>query len=89
MTDPEVIEHFRKEGEVILEVTMKRYYILRLDRSQTLKDIVHDWFVKWRGSSHAWRDGCHVGGSADEVILVKDLTNKVEVPITWTPETPK
>jgi hypothetical protein len=68
---PEMIEALKAEGQTVVEVTMKRYYIVH--SQPDLPALMQEWFVKYRGSSHAYRDGSHVGG-ADEVQQVRNLT---------------
>jgi len=79
LTEPEVIAHLKKEGQVLLEVQMTSYYILRHPAEQPLEDLLYDWFVRYKSASHAYRDGCRVGGG-DTVTSVKDLTNGKTIP---------
>lgn len=79
LTDPELLAALKKDGKLVLEVTIKRYYVLHASE-QPVEEVVRDWFVKWNGRSHAYRDGSHVGG-ADQAISAKDLTNDKDVPI--------
>jgi len=71
---PEILEVLRARHEVLLEVTVKQLYILHAGDNQSLERLVHDWFVKYRGHSHAYRDGSHIGGG-DELIQVRNLTD--------------
>lgn len=75
-TSPEVIAELKKEGQVLLEVTFKCLYILRGggEDERGLKDMMVDWFVQYNGRSHAYRDGCHMGGG-DQVQEVRNLTD--------------
>jgi hypothetical protein len=72
LTDPEVIKHLKAEGKVLLEVQTTRYFIVE-HPVDNLDAILQEWFVQFRGRSHAWRDGSHVGGG-DTVTKVKVLT---------------
>ena len=70
-SSPETIAALKKEGQIVVEVTVKRYYILHNEAG--LAHLMKEWFIKFRGRSHAYRDGSHVGG-ADEVQQVRILT---------------
>lgn len=74
----EMIEHFKKQGATVVQVTMTRLYIIEGNDGRPVEDLMQEWFVKYRGSSHAYRDGSHVGGS-DEVQEVKVLTEEGRV----------
>lgn len=77
LTSPEVIEALKKEGKVLLEVTIKRHYIV--STGEDVPRLMADWFVHWNGRSHAYRDGCHVGGGGDAVQQVRDITDEGKV----------
>lgn len=78
-SNPEVIAQMKKAGQPVLAVTTTRYFILHGGtEGRKIEDIVKEWFVKYNGSSHAYRDGSHVGG-ADEVSEVKVLTEEGRV----------
>ena len=68
---PEMIAAMKAEGQTVVEVTVKRYYILHTQAD--IASLMQEWFVKYRGSSHAYRDGSHVGG-ADVVVSVTNAT---------------
>jgi hypothetical protein len=74
-TSPEVIAQLRRAGQVLLEVTTKQLYLVPASESRDLPALVREWFVTYRGRSHAFRDGSHIGGSADQVRRVRNLTN--------------
>ncbi len=69
---PEIIEALKKNGEVLLEVTLKRLYIV--SHTEDLGPLMQQWFVKHRGLSHAYRDGSLIGGS-DNVTQIRNLTD--------------
>jgi hypothetical protein len=71
---PEGIAAYKQKGYVVLEVTVKRLYILQGEEGQALKPLIHEWFGTYRGRSHAYRDGSHVGGG-DVVQQVRNLTD--------------
>lgn len=79
LTDPEVIALLKKEGKTLLEVETLRYFIVDVPHGVTVEQIVEDWFVRNRGRSHAWRDGCHVGGGGDVAVTVKVHTEEGRV----------
>ena len=76
---PEMLATLKQNGEVVVEVTVKQLYILH-NEPRSLGQVMWDWFVKWRGRFHAYRDSSHVGG-ADEVVAVRNLTENVDVPL--------
>ena len=78
---PEVLAELKKEGQVLLEVTFKCLYVLRGEAEQGLTEMMKDWFVSYNGRSHAYRDGCHMGGG-DAVQLVRNLTDDGKVVLT-------
>jgi hypothetical protein len=72
----EVLAVLKKEGKVLLEVVTTRLYIidsLPSTDAPALETLCQEWFVKYRGRSHAWRDSCHIGGG-DEASIVKVMT---------------
>jgi len=73
LTAPEVVEALKNEGKVLLQVTKTQFYIAH-DDGTPVEALVEDWFVKYNGRSHAYRDGSHVGG-ADVVTEVKVVTD--------------
>jgi hypothetical protein len=75
--DPELVAAFKAQGKVVLEVTTKRFYILHA--KPDLDQLLQEWFVRYRGCSHAYRDGSLVGG-ADEVQQVHNLTTGEVLP---------
>lgn len=68
---PEMIEALKAEHQVVVEVTVKRYYVLH--KHDNMEALMKEWFIRYGGSSHAYRDGSHVGG-ADVIQEVKNLT---------------
>lgn len=80
MDDPEVVAHLKTEGKTLLQVQFTCYYLIDAGHTDmTIEQIVQDWFVDYRGRSHAWRDGCHVGGGGDMATEVKVLTEEGRV----------
>ena len=75
-SSPEVIEALKADGQVVVEVTIKRLYILQNEAD--LPRLMKEWFVDYRGRSHAYRDGSLVGGT-DEVQQVRNLTTGEEI----------
>jgi len=75
---PEVIEVLKRKGEVLIEVTVKQLFVLHAGDDRSLEELMEEWFVKYRGCSHAYRDGSHIGG-ADEVVSVMNLTGGKEI----------
>ena len=71
---PTMIETLRKEGEIVIEVTVKQLYILHNSETPSLGELMDEWFVTYQGRGHAYRDGSHVGG-ADTVLEVKNLSD--------------
>jgi hypothetical protein len=78
---PEVLAVLKKEGRVLLEVTFKCLYVLDNEENRALPGLVKEWFVTWNGRSHAYRDGCHVGGG-NRATEVRNLTNDGKVILT-------
>lgn len=76
---PEMIEALKAEHQVVVEVTVKRYYILH--KQEGMDALMNEWFVRYRGSSHAYRDSSLVGG-ADVVTEIKNLTTNQPIVIT-------
>lgn len=59
-----LIEHMKASGQRLIEVTTTRLYAIpEGDLGMSLEDLMREWFVKYRGGSHAFRDGSEVGGS--------------------------
>lgn len=81
---PEMIDALKADGQTVMEVTVKRYYILHTEPA--MAPLMHEWFVLYRGRSHAYRDGSLVGG-ADEVQQIKNLTTGKAVNINEKPPT--
>ena len=75
---PEVLAAIKKDGQVLLEVTTKQLYIAHAEPDGSLTALMKEWFVTYRGRSHAYRDGSHMGGG-DEVQLVRNLTDDGKV----------
>lgn len=71
---PEVIEALKKEGKTLLQVTCTRLYMLEGEPERGLETLMHEWFVRYRGRFHAYRDGSHMVGG-DVVTEVKVLTD--------------
>lgn len=75
---PEMLAELKQKGLIVVEATVRQLFILHQAEERSLKETMQDWFVRYNGRSHAYRDGSHVGG-ADEVQHVCDLTNKCEI----------
>ena len=69
---PEMVAAFEKIGQTVIEVTVKRYYVLNTEADLT--SLMQEWFVKFRGRSHAYRDGSHIGGGGDMVQEIRNVT---------------
>ncbi len=82
LTDPEVIAHLKKEGSTLVEVQTTQYFVIEGLQGMKLEDILHDWFIRFKGRSHAWRDASHVGGG-DTVSEAKVLTEEGRVICLW------
>ena len=73
-TSPEVVKYFKERGETLIEVTMKRLYVLSAGDGNCIEDVLKDWFITYKGRSHAYRDGSLIGNS-DDVIEIRNLTD--------------
>lgn len=71
---PEVLAALKKEGSILVEATFKCLYLLRHGDNGDLPGMMKEWFVDFSGRSHAYRDGCHMGGG-DFIQEVRDLTD--------------
>lgn len=79
LTDPEVIAHLKAEGKTLIQVETVQYYVIDEPLpGQSLEPLMDEWFVRFRGQSHAYRDGSRVGG-ADKAITVTVLTQEGRV----------
>ena len=68
----EFFKHHKKEGGRILEVTIKRYYVIPSGESMSTEDIKKEWFEEYANQSHAYKDASRIGGG-DKVVNVKEL----------------
>lgn len=64
--------HTMSKGR-ILEVNVKQYYIIEGYESMSDEEIKEEWFVKFKGQSHAYRDGSLIHG-ADHLISAHSLS---------------
>ena len=72
-SSPEVVAVLKKEGKTLIRVVKTSLYLLQHPLETPLEALMEEWFVKYRGSSHACRDGSHIGGS-DEASIITVLT---------------
>lgn len=76
-----------EKGCKVMEVTVKQYYVTYPNEKMTEQHIKQQWFGEEKlNSSHAYRDGSHIGG-ADELVDIKFISNETldEVPVEVTP----
>ncbi len=67
-------QHTINEGGRVIEVNMKTYYVIPAGDSISNERIKTEWFEKFPlASSHAYRDGCKIGG-AEIIEEIKFLT---------------
>ena len=71
----ELIKNSLKNNCKVIEVTIKKYYITYSDDTISNEQIKSEWFDKFLNKSHAYKDGCHIGG-ADELVDIKFLHDK-------------
>ena len=64
-------EHKKKGGRV-LEVTQKVYYVIPEYEGMSTEEIKEEWFVKFNGRSHAYKDASKIYG-AEHIVDIKEL----------------
>lgn len=73
MNTKKFFAHHISNGGRVLKVTVNEYYIIESYERMSNEEIEDQWFIKFNGQSHAYRDNSILGGQK-EIIGVHSLS---------------